>query len=62
MVGRLKNHRDEFSYDFKIIGIGGVMSPTDFHDHRQAGADFVMGLTGVMWDPNLAAEIKETLK
>ncbi len=61
MVKRLKKHRDEFGYDFKIIGVGGVMNAQDFHDHRAAGADFVMGLTGVMWNPNLAAEIKTAL-
>ncbi|HET9433331.1 MAG TPA: hypothetical protein VFO37_06215, partial [Chitinophagaceae bacterium] len=58
IVKRLKKHREEFDYDFKIIGVGGVMNAKDFQDHRQAGADFVMGLTGVMWNPNLAYEIK----
>lgn len=62
MVKRLKKYRQEFGYDFKIIGVGGVMNAQDFHDHRAAGADFVMGLTGVMWNPNLAIEIKEMLK
>lgn len=61
MVKRLRVHRQEFGYDFKIIGVGGVLSAKDFHDHRAAGADFVMGLTGVMWNPGLAAEIKKTL-
>jgi dihydroorotate dehydrogenase len=59
MVKRLKKYRVKFGYNFKIIGVGGVMNAKDFQDHRNAGADFVMGLTGVMWNPNLAAEIKE---
>jgi dihydroorotate dehydrogenase (NAD+) catalytic subunit len=61
MVARLASLREEFSLDFKIIGVGGVQTPEDFHAHRNAGADFVMGLTGVMWNPRLAAEIKESL-
>jgi len=61
MVKRLKKHRGELNLNFKIIGVGGVQTAQDFHDHRNAGADFVMGLTGVMWNPNLAAEIKASL-
>ncbi|MDB5183030.1 MAG: Dihydroorotate oxidase [Candidatus Saccharibacteria bacterium] len=61
MVKRLKIHRRELNLKFKIIGVGGVQTAQDFHDHRNAGADFVMGLTGVMWNPNLAAEIKASL-
>lgn len=60
-VKRIKMHRDQFGYDFKIIGIGGVLNVRDFYDHREAGADFVMGLTGVMWNPDLAAEVKSSL-
>jgi dihydroorotate dehydrogenase (NAD+) catalytic subunit len=62
MVKRIKKHREALGYSFKIIGIGGVLTPQDFHDHRRAGADFVMGLTGVMWNPELASEIKKSLK
>jgi len=61
MVKRIKKHREEFNFKFKIVGVGGVQTAQDFHDLRNAGADFVMGLTGVMWNPNLAAEIKATL-
>lgn len=62
MVKRLKKYRNEFGYEFKIIGVGGVLNASDFSEHRQAGADFVMGLTGVMWNPNLARQIKESLE
>lgn len=61
IITRLKKYRQEFGYGFKIIGVGGVLDARDFHDHRQAGADFVMGLTGVMWNPDLATEIKSSL-
>lgn len=62
MAKRLARHRANLSADFKIIGIGGVQTAADFHELRQAGADYVMALTGVMWNPSLAAEIKQTLK
>ncbi|HUD10200.1 MAG TPA: hypothetical protein VMR28_00840 [Candidatus Saccharimonadales bacterium] len=61
MVKRIKLHRQEFGLSFKIIGVGGVQTAKDFHDYLKAGADFVMGLTGVMWNPDLAAEIKKSL-
>jgi dihydroorotate dehydrogenase len=61
MVKRLSEHKKTLGADFKIIGVGGVQNVTDFNNLRQAGADYVMGLTGVMWNPNLAAEIKDFL-
>lgn len=61
MVKRLHAHREALGGDFKIIGVGGVQSPEDFQAMRAAGADFVMGLTGAIWNPNLAAEIKKKL-
>ncbi|MBI2588776.1 diguanylate cyclase [Candidatus Saccharibacteria bacterium] len=61
MVKKLDGLRKKQGYSFEIIGIGGVMSPKDFHDYRQAGADLVQSCTGAMWNPNLAAEIKATL-
>lgn len=61
MVKKLKKLRDQFSYSFKIIGVGGVMNPDDFFEYQKAGADFVMSATGAMWNPYLAKEIKERL-
>lgn len=61
MTGWLKELRQEFGHTFKIIGIGGVLKPDDFHEYRATGADIVMSATGAMWNPNLAAEIKATL-
>ncbi|PIZ63568.1 dihydroorotate oxidase [Candidatus Saccharibacteria bacterium CG_4_10_14_0_2_um_filter_52_9] len=61
MVQRLADHRQKLNADFKIVGVGGVQTVEDFHNLRRAGADYVMGLTGVMWNPNLAAEIKASL-
>ncbi len=62
MVEKLKMARKESGADFKIIGVGGVMTPNDFFQYRNAGADFVMSATGAMWDPYLAKEIKERLR
>jgi dihydroorotate dehydrogenase len=61
MVKRLDAHRKDFKYDYKIIGIGGVLEPQDFHDMLATGADTVMSVTGAMWNPRLATEIKATL-
>lgn len=61
MTTLLNEYRHEFGYDYKIVGMGGVLSADDFLDYRQAGADIVMSVTGAMWNPNLAAEIKANL-
>ncbi|MBW3569178.1 dihydroorotate oxidase [Candidatus Parcubacteria bacterium] len=61
MTRYLKQYREEFGYEFNIMGVGGVLSSDDFHEYRQAGADIVMSVTGAMWNPNLAAEIKQSL-
>ena len=62
MVKRMDALRKKKGYRYEIIGIGGVMTPADFHEYRKAGADVVQACTGPMWNPNLAAEIKESLK
>jgi dihydroorotate dehydrogenase len=61
MTHLLQQFREEFGYRYKIISMAGVLSAKDFHEYRQAGADIVMCVTGAMWNPNLAAEIKQTL-
>jgi dihydroorotate dehydrogenase len=61
MVGRLAALRKKLGLQFEIIGVGGVMTPADFHAYRQAGADLVQSATGAMWNPYLAAEIKATI-
>ncbi len=62
MVKKLKKIREELSFNFKIIGVGGVMNVEDFLEYTEAGADFVMSATGAMWNPYLAKEIKERLR
>ena len=62
MVKRLKKLREEFGYKFTIVGVGGVTTPDDFFEYRNAGADIVMSATGAMWNPYLAQEIKERLR
>lgn len=59
MVKRLDAIRKKQGYDFAIIGVGGVMTPRDFMEYKNAGADIVQSATGAMWNPNLAQEIKE---
>ncbi len=61
MVKRLDELRKEHSLDYEIIGIGGVGTPADFHEYREAGADVVQSVTAAMWNQDLAAEIKATL-
>jgi len=62
MVKRLKNLREKFGYKFTIIGVGGVFTPEDFFEYRNAGADIVMSATGAMWNPYLARDIKNKLR
>lgn len=62
MTTALKQFRKEFGYEYKIISLGGVLSPSDYHEYRQAGADFVLSVSGAMWNPGLAAEIKASLQ
>jgi dihydroorotate dehydrogenase len=61
MTKLLKQFREEFEFKYKIVSMGGVLSVGDFQEYRDAGADIVMSVTGAMWNPNLAAEIKATL-
>lgn len=58
-VKRLKKIKDKKSYKFSITGVGGVLTPKDYFEYIEAGADSVMSATGAMWDPYLAQEIKE---
>jgi dihydroorotate dehydrogenase (NAD+) catalytic subunit len=62
MVQRLDDLRRQRNLTYEIIGIGGVMHPADFQEYRAAGADVVQSVTGAMWNPDLAAEIKQALK
>ena len=62
MTERLKKLREEFIYNFIIIGVGGVCTPEDFFEYRNAGADIVMSATGAMWNSYLAKEVKEKLR
>jgi dihydroorotate dehydrogenase len=61
MVKRLDDLRKKHSLNFEIIGIGGVMKPSDFNEYRETGADVVQSVTAAMWNPGLAAEVKATL-
>ncbi len=62
MTRSLHGFRQEFGYDFKIVSMGGVMNAADFNEYRQAGADIVMSVSGAMWKPELAAEVKASLQ
>lgn len=57
MVKRLNEIRGKNKYKFEIIGVGGVMTPKDYFEYRNAGADLVQSATGAMWNPYLAYEI-----
>lgn len=58
MVKKFASMREKLSARFEIIGIGGVMGPSDYHEYRNAGADCVMSATSAMWNPYLARQIK----
>ena len=58
MVKRLNEIRKKGGYDFVIVGVGGVMTPDDYLEYREAGADLVQSATGAMWNPELAQDVK----
>lgn len=62
MVKRLDALRQKHDLNYEIIGVGGVMNPKDFADYLAVGADVVQSVTAAMWNPNLGAEIKASLK
>lgn len=57
MVKKLKTLKDKNNYSYEIAGIGGVMTPENYIEYRNAGADLVQSATAAMWNPNLAYEI-----
>ncbi len=59
MVKRLSDIREKRGFGYEIIGVGGVMTPDDYHAYRYAGADCVQSCTGAMWNPELAIQIKQ---
>lgn len=61
MTRTLDALRTELDLDYNIVGMGGVLNADDFDEYMQAGADIVLSVTGAMWNPGLAAEIKLTL-
>ena len=56
----LKDLRKKLKYPYEIIGVGGVMTPLDYTEYRNAGADAVQSATGAMWNPYLAYDIWKT--
>ncbi|HWB38737.1 MAG TPA: hypothetical protein VG604_00665 [Candidatus Saccharimonadales bacterium] len=61
MTTRLAKIRQNDNLGYTIIGIGGVLAASDFHDYRKAGADVVLSATGAMFNADLANEIKASL-
>lgn len=61
MTRRLHSYRQEFGYDYTIVGVGGVTNADHYRAYRDAGADAVMSATGAMWNPFLAQEIEAQL-
>ena len=62
MVRRLDALRKTKNYNYEIIGVGGVMTPSDYKEYVAAGADCVQAATAPMWNQYLAQEIKESLR
>ncbi len=61
MVKRLAALRTKHQLDFEIIGVGGVMTPAHFLEYRNAGADVVQSATAIMWNDQLAQQIKDAI-
>ena len=61
-VERLARLRDELGLRFSIFGSGGVSEPSHYAAYRVAGADAVMSATAAMWNPLLAAEIRQEMR
>lgn len=56
MVKKLKKAQKDLKMRYKIIGVGGVLTPQDVADYLKTGADHVHSATAVMWNPYLAYE------
>lgn len=59
MIKRLAALRTEFSLPLVLVGVGGVMTPEDYQEYRNHGADAVFCATGAMWNPYLAQELQQ---
>jgi hypothetical protein len=57
VVARLAALRRASGARWGIIGVGGVLTISDYIAYRQAGADVVQGAAGPMWDPALARRV-----
>lgn len=60
MTQRIAEIRAKNRYDFVLCGVGGIVTPQDFDDYFDAGADIAMSATGAMWYPHLAHDWKRT--
>lgn len=47
--------RAQLGADFALVGVGGLMTESDFDARLTAGADVAMSATSAMWDPLLAS-------
>ena len=50
MVKRLRGLRDELALNFKIFGVGGIVTANDFKVYMEAGVDAALSATGAMWN------------
>lgn len=57
MTKKLHSIRVKNKYNFELMSMGGVITPEDYLDYREAGADVVQAATGSMWNPHLATAI-----
>ena len=57
VVARLAALRRASGARWGILGVGGVLTLSDYIAYRQAGADVVQGAAGPMWAPALARRI-----
>jgi len=58
-VNTLRAIRDREKFDFDIIGMGGVMNPSDIEAYQRAGATAVQTATAAFFNPRLPLDVQE---
>jgi len=59
MVKKMVALRSKYKLDYSIIGVGGILTVSDYEEYLEAGADAAQSAAGTIWNPSLAAEIKK---
>lgn len=61
-AGRAVAYKERRNWnDMVIIGVGGVTTPSHFTQYMKLGVNAVLSVTGAMWRPTLALDIRKNL-